>query len=112
MKGVAMRIFRIAWALVPRSLALTAGLLLSGCAEDQPSATGGATTRPAVAESAVAQTSGAELWSNNCARCHNLRSPDTYSSAQWELAVHHMRLRANLTGEEAGKITAFLKSAN
>jgi hypothetical protein len=41
-----------------------------------------------------------------------VRPPDDYSDAQWETIVHHMRLRANLTGQEARKITEFLKSAN
>ena len=68
------------------------------------------TTRPSAVTSAG--KSGAQLWEQSCMRCHNLRSPETYSDAQWELAVHHMRLRANLTGEEQRKITAFLKAAN
>ena len=86
-----------------------------GCARDggrQPSASApGATTQPA-RDTLAATESGAQLWSQTCARCHNLRSPETYSPAQWEVAVHHMRLRANLTGEEAAKIVAFLKSAS
>jgi hypothetical protein len=81
------------------------------------SASSTATTRPASTADAAggtraARESGAQLWAENCMRCHNLRSPETYSSAQWEVAVHHMRLRANLTGEEAQKITTFLKSAS
>jgi len=55
---------------------------------------------------------GSELWAENCTRCHNARPPDQYSDAQWDVIVHHMRLRANLTGGEARKIAEFLKSAN
>lgn len=55
---------------------------------------------------------GAQLWSENCARCHNYRSPSSYSDAQWEVAMFHMRVRANLTAEEHKKILAFLKSGN
>src|SRR5256885_12676516 len=44
--------------------------------------------------------SGEELWSNNCARCHNMRAPTMYTPAQWEVIVHHMRVRANITGAE------------
>jgi cytochrome c5 len=97
----------------PFALLLLAIVAMPGCADRNPSppaSTAGG--QPATATSAVAQTSGAQLWSENCMRCHNLRSPETYSSTQWEVAVHHMRLRANLTGEETEKITAFLKSAN
>jgi hypothetical protein len=58
------------------------------------------------------EKSGAELWAENCTRCHNLRPPDTLSDAEWDTAVMHMRVRANLTGEESRKIVEFLKSAN
>jgi len=55
--------------------------------------------------------SGEELWSNNCMRCHNIRPPTMYSAAQWDVIVHHMRLRANITGQEQRAIVEFLKSA-
>jgi hypothetical protein len=54
--------------------------------------------------------SGAELWAENCVRCHNIRSPSSLSPAQWEVAAMHMRIRANLTPEEHKKILEFLKS--
>ena len=66
----------------------------------------------------VAQTSepigksGSQLWSENCARCHNMRSPSSYSDTEWTVVMHHMRVRANLTAEEHKKILEFLKSAN
>jgi cytochrome c5 len=53
---------------------------------------------------------GAQLWSANCQRCHNTRSPSTYNDAQWEVAMMHMRARANLTPQEQKKILEFLKS--
>ena len=56
--------------------------------------------------------SGAELWANNCVRCHNIRSPSNYSPAQWEVVMMHMRVRANLTPEEHKKILEFLKSGS
>ena len=54
---------------------------------------------------------GEELWSNNCQRCHNIRPPTMYGNAQWDVIVHHMRLRANITGQEQRAIVEFLKSA-
>ena len=54
--------------------------------------------------------SGAQLWADNCNRCHNIRSPSNYSPAQWEVIMMHMRVRANLTPEEHKKILEFLKS--
>ncbi len=55
---------------------------------------------------------GARLWADNCGACHNLRSPAGYSDAQWDVAVQHMRLRANLTAKDTKAIVEFLKLAN
>lgn len=55
---------------------------------------------------------GAQVWSANCGRCHNLRPPRERSDRQWEAIVHQMRVRAHLTGEEQRLILAFLKAAN
>jgi nitrate/TMAO reductase-like tetraheme cytochrome c subunit len=66
----------------------------------------------AVTSDSSLQLSGQELWSMNCQRCHNMRSPVMYSSAQWEVIVHHMRVRANITGADARAIADFLKSGS
>lgn len=55
---------------------------------------------------------GLQLWSENCAFCHNHRSIDSYSDAQWDVVSMHMRIRANLTADDARSITEYLKSAN
>src|SRR5262245_57046682 len=47
---------------------------------------------------------GEQLWSVSCGRCHNRRSPESFSDAEWETVLSHMRSRANLTGEEARQI--------
>jgi cytochrome c5 len=56
--------------------------------------------------------SGAQLWAEQCQRCHNVRSPSSYSPAQWEVAMLHMRVRANLTPEQHQKILEFLKAGS
>jgi len=56
--------------------------------------------------------SGAKLWAQNCSRCHNSRSPSDYSNAQWDVAMLHMRIRANLTADEHRKILDFLQAGN
>ena len=61
-------------------------------------------------QSAVSASPGARLWQENCVRCHNLRPPTAYSDREWRIATHHMRLRANLTGEEHSSILAFLQN--
>ncbi len=70
--------------------------LLSGCA---------ANTR-------LASKPGAQLWGENCGRCHNIRPITSYDDPQWEVVTLHMRTRAGLTGDEARKIAEFLKASN
>ena len=55
---------------------------------------------------------GAQLWSLNCIRCHNLRPASTFSDAEWEIVTHHMRVRANLTAKEHEQILRFLQASN
>src|SRR3954454_23262763 len=55
---------------------------------------------------------GAQLWSENCTRCHYVRPPDAYSAAQWTVVMQHMRLRANLTGSEEREILRFLQAGS
>lgn len=58
---------------------------------------------------AVADKSGAQLWAENCQRCHNTPSPASFSAEQWETIGMHMQSRAMLTTEERKKIVDFLK---
>jgi cytochrome c5 len=51
---------------------------------------------------------GGHDWSNNCARCHNLRAPTEFSPVEWQVIVQHMRIQGGLTGQEARNVTAFL----
>jgi len=78
----------------------------SGC-----NSTESANVHPLLADAAAAdKKTGTQLWADNCTRCHNARPSTQYSAQQWDLIVHHMRLRANLTGEEQRTITEFLQS--
>ena len=62
---------------------------------------------------AIAVKTGAQLWGENCLRCHDAPSPTDYGDAQWEVVGMHMKVRANnLTDNEMNKIVAFLQSAN
>ncbi len=58
------------------------------------------------------EKSGAQLWGENCVRCHNAPSPAAFSDTQWEAIGKHMRVRANLTENEVNKIVEFLSMAN
>jgi hypothetical protein len=92
------------------------GMMLYGCRSNQPapSAAVEPTTQPEqfALFGPPPHKSGVELWSDNCQRCHNLRPPEEFSPAQWATLVHHMRLRANLTGEEEREITKFLQASD
>ena len=96
-----------------------AAAVLAGCSAGS-SPTGGpaaaATTGPASAPSAVASAAPvrgrAELWADNCIRCHTSRPPDSYSDAEWGLVMQHMRVRGYLTGQDQRAVEEFLKAAN
>lgn len=62
--------------------------------------------------SEITEKIGAQLWGENCNRCHNAPSPTDFSDTQWETIGAHMKIRANLTDEETKKIIEFLQSAN
>lgn len=95
-------------------VALSAGgfCLAGGCSQGSSAPAPGAAPENAQASAAVPGKTGAELWAENCSRCHNFRPPNSFSEAQWHAIVHHMRQRANLTGQEARAITVFLQSSN
>jgi cytochrome c1 len=57
----------------------------------------------------VAAKGGAQLWAENCQRCHNTPSPSSFSPDQWQTIGLHMQTRAQLTDAERDKIVAFLK---
>ncbi len=55
---------------------------------------------------------GGTRWSQRCGECHNLRPASEYDDAQWAAAMHHMRVRVPLTGQEQRDILAFLQATN
>src|SRR5438477_11483577 len=93
-------------AIILASVAAVSWFVIGCSTEKQPGSLGGESA------TAPAAKGGAELWAENCVRCHNIRSPSAYSPAQWEVIMMHMRVRANLTPEEHKKILEFLKSGS
>jgi len=87
-------------------------IILAGCASSGTKATSASADKPASSPTVASAKGAVQLWSENCARCHNIRSPNSYSDAQWDVVMLHMRVRANLTADEHKKILAFLKSAH
>ncbi|RMG79760.1 MAG: cytochrome c [Bacteroidetes bacterium] len=62
--------------------------------------------------SKIAMKSGAQLWGENCIRCHNAPPPSQFDDREWSTIGSHMEITANLTNDEIGKIVEFLQSAN
>ncbi|MEQ9442781.1 MAG: hypothetical protein RIG62_27315 [Cyclobacteriaceae bacterium] len=92
------------------TVVLFAAIVLTRCASQQNATSADRATKGA--PKYVLQKSGAQLWAESCIRCHNTASPATFSDVQWDVAVKHMELRAQLTRVEAEKVLEFLKSAN
>ncbi len=81
---------------------------VAGPAVTVPQAQG--TTSPAPNRKAVTRRlSGAELYSMHCNRCHPERYPTERTAAQWKTIMLHMRVRANLPGQQAKKILKYLQ---
>lgn len=97
-----MKNTRILWLAGSGASLLSVAALLLGCQSS------GST----VASAKGTGKGGAQLWAESCARCHNVRSPSIYSDAEWDVAMHHMRVRANLSAADTETITKFLRSAN
>jgi nitrate/TMAO reductase-like tetraheme cytochrome c subunit len=95
--------------IIITGLILSAMMILQGCNGKE---TGVKAKTETLASSAKSEKGSAQLWSENCMRCHNLRNPAAYSDAQWEVSMHRMRVRAGLTAEEHRRILEFLQSSN
>ena len=77
-------------------LGLTGIILTNGCVESKK----------------IAEKSGAQLWAENCQRCHNTPSPTTFSDDQWKTVGMHMQTRAMITQNERSKIVEFMQAMN
>ncbi len=66
----------------------------------------------AAGQSSDAVAEGARVYGGMCGRCHNPRSPLERSDRDWVTIVNHMRIRANLTGQQVKAVLAFLQATN
>jgi hypothetical protein len=87
----------------------TSVVALVGCSSQQNTPAAAPATPAADARPAKGR---AQIWAENCARCHNMRPPDWYSGAQWTVAMQHMRVRGYLTGQEHRAIGELLESSH
>lgn len=79
------------WIMIAGTV-IVLSIIMNSCAENQK----------------IAAKSGAQLWAENCQRCHNTPSPASFSHEQWVTVGMHMQTRAQLTDKERDKIIAFL----
>ena len=86
-----IKIHNRTWAIIAM-LSVFVAIVITGCVESQK----------------VAAKGGAQLWAENCQRCHNTPSPASFSHEQWQTIGLHMQTRAQLTAKERDKIIAFL----
>lgn len=71
-----------------------------------------ATTTAYAQDAATDVARGAEVYGAMCGRCHTARSPLEYTDRQWVTITNHMRVRANLTGQQMRAVLAFLQATN
>jgi cytochrome c len=56
---------------------------------------------------------GKKAWTENCARCHDMRDPKDLTDREWPAVIRHMRVRGGLTGqEERDLFELFVKGNN
>jgi hypothetical protein len=79
------------WAILTGS-GIFLVILINGCVESRK----------------VAEKTGAQLWAENCQRCHNTPPANAFSKEQWITIGMHMQTRAQLTDKERDRIIAFL----
>ena len=89
-----------------------AAALVPGCQSNNGEPRAGETLENMEVASADTGLSGAQLWAQTCIHCHNSRSPASYSDAEWNIAMSHMRQQAHLTGDQYRKILEFLRASN
>ena len=83
-------------------------MLVHGCRTSSP-------PPPAAAAEAHADArpvkGRAQLWAENCQRCHNARPASWYSEREWEVAMHHMFVRGYLTRHEHDSVMEFFRAS-
>lgn len=90
-------------ALLPRLLPILSSLVFALAASDASAGEDG---------TKHVGKSGATLYRENCSRCHAERYPTERKDAQWETIMLHMRVRAQLTGQDAEQILEYLTGSN
>ena len=67
-------------------------------------------TKPETKATVKAETTsaGQSVYSTRCGRCHYLKTPQDYTSQQWDNILKTMIPKAKLNSEEAKQVTAYV----
>lgn len=63
---------------------------------------------PAIAR----ERDGAQLYQQNCSRCHSERFATEKTDAQWQTVMLHMRIRGQIPSKDADAILDYLQQSN
>jgi len=113
MKGMkpSVKYFRIAAG----GLIIAASIYLVSAADTNappPSASNSArasSNKPAGDGSLPKKLTGVELYAVHCNRCHPERYPTEFKEDEWRTIMMHMRVRANLSADDARVIMQYLR---
>jgi mono/diheme cytochrome c family protein len=53
--------------------------------------------------------SGSDLYAIHCSRCHSERYATEFTAGQWKTIMIHMRVRANISADQAREILKYLQ---
>ncbi len=86
--------------------------MLSGCSKSLSTNTD-SLYKPAAADVTSTATladleAGRTIFINNCGRCHNLYSPDSYAPSNWKTIIPAMAPRAGLSSTQASQVTKYV----
>jgi hypothetical protein len=87
-------------------------LFIAGCGSTRSTPAGpDAGWKPDQSADVAPAKGHARIWAESCQRCHNARPASFYTYRQWQVAMHHMRVRGALTAEESRSVMEFFKAA-
>lgn len=89
------------------------GLLLYSCASKTPAPAPVAEVKAETAPKGVMTqelAEGLSLYENNCAKCHKLYNPKSFSSEQWKPILVDMQKNTNLNDAQMVSISDYINS--
>lgn len=102
----------IALALVGCSLLVMGAGVSVAIADDESATSAKAEKQSSSTTAKKPALDGAKVYAWNCGSCHSERWPKERSDAEWDTIMTHMRVRANMTADQAEAVLRYLKENN